>query len=518
MNLRRASDVSIYNPSLKQKPRCIMNVTLEKDFDFSDYELNTKSAPNDKFAISKDSFKLGDEDNHSSSKKPLEAEGIDIFINSTPPPRINRENQSSAPTFKFTKVDTDDDFDKASIRSAGTAKNGGGSLHSLNAYQAPAYHGGSPTHSLNDHSPRHHHSYDHRDARDDEPHYGHRRDYERDYDARSDAGSIRHESFTPEEIERQKRAILYELERLEKRGVFLNKKFTMNSSLEEMKYEYEKLKNQKDIDSAIKFYRNTLLTFVTGAEYLNDNYSPYKFRLEGWSEGVIDNLDNYDDVFEELHLKYKNKVKLPPELKLVGMVVGSGFLTHLTNSIVKTSSIPNMSDILRNNPDLARQFQAAAVNTTAQQNPGMDSIFNMMNSMGANIPSAPMPTPPAPQPVQRNEMRGPNPDILNSLGVNFARAQPQTPIQPQTPMPRPPIRPDADVRSVTLTELNEDDRISEISSLNESDLKDLDLGTLGRSVLARPSISLRPTGRDGMTSKPRRKRAAAKPTGLVINV
>ena len=49
---------------------------------------------------------------------------------------------------------------------------------------------------------------------------------------------------------------------------------------------------------------------------------------------VHENLDDYDDVFEELHEKYKSKASLP-ELRLILMLGGSGFMFHLTQTLLR---------------------------------------------------------------------------------------------------------------------------------------------------------------------------------------
>ena len=44
------------------------------------------------------------------------------------------------------------------------------------------------------------------------------------------------------------------------------------------------------------------------------------------------------------------------------MLGGSSFMFHLTNSMFK-NSMPGMQNILKENPELMRQFQSAAVNS-----------------------------------------------------------------------------------------------------------------------------------------------------------
>ena len=49
------------------------------------------------------------------------------------------------------------------------------------------------------------------------------------------------------------------------------------------------------------------------------------------------------------------------------MLERSAFMFHLTNTMFK-SSIPGMDDIMRQNPDLMKQFASAAVGSIGKQN------------------------------------------------------------------------------------------------------------------------------------------------------
>jgi len=54
---------------------------------------------------------------------------------------------------------------------------------------------------------------------------------------------------------------------------------------------------------------------------------------------------------------------MPPEAKLLMSVVGSGFMFHMSNSFFRQKMAGmGPADIFKNNPDLAKQFAAAAAN------------------------------------------------------------------------------------------------------------------------------------------------------------
>ena len=168
--------------------------------------------------------------------------------------------------------------------------------------------------------------------------------------------------LTFEEIQEEKFKLLCLLERLEKKGLKSLKKFSMSSNYEEIKNEYDRLVNQKELDQSVKFQRKMLIAFVTAIEFLNNKFDPFDVKLEGWSENVHEGIHDYDDIFEELHEKYKSKAKMAPELRLLLSLGGSAFMFHLTNTMFK-SSLPGMEDVMKQNPDLMKQFAAATANT-----------------------------------------------------------------------------------------------------------------------------------------------------------
>jgi len=188
--------------------------------------------------------------------------------------------------------------------------------------------------------------------------------------------------LTKEELLREKFKYLRKLELLEKKGVELSKKYDMDSSLQEMQGEYETIMDEKAKSNSIKFQGNMLMACINGIEFLNGKFDPFDIKLDGWGEQLNENITDYDDIFAELYDKYKSKAKMAPELKLLFQLGGSAMMVHMTNTLFK-SSMPGMDDIFRENPDLMKSFQSAAVNTMGQNNPGFSGFMsNMMNSNG----------------------------------------------------------------------------------------------------------------------------------------
>ena len=205
----------------------------------------------------------------------------------------------------------------------------------------------------------------------------------------------------------EKKEILYQMDRLEAKGYRIPRKFSMQSDLEEMKAEYHRLVREKDVDASIRFQRKMMMGFVTGVEFLNTRFDPFSVKLEGWSEKVHEDINDYDDIFEELHDKYKSTgSKMAPELRLLLSLSGSAFMFHLTNSMFKQTSIPGVEQVLKSNPDLMKQFQQAA----AQQYMGMQQA----GLMGGQ--PAPPPPPRAPPPNPMGGLMGMVGNLFSGMG------------------------------------------------------------------------------------------------------
>jgi len=222
-----------------------------------------------------------------------------------------------------------------------------------------------------------------------------------------------------EEINNKKRNLLYQFDRLEKKGVKLPRKYNINSNLEEMQSDYDRIVHDRSADASIKFQRKVLIASVTGIEFMNTKFDPINARLDGWSENVHESVEDYDDIFEELHQKYKGDSQMAPELRLLMSLAGSAFMFHLTNTMFK-SSLPGLDDVMKQNPDLMKQFAAATANTMHQSGNDQTGMSGMFANMFNNQNSMPPPNN-APQ----NKMRGPDniDDILNEIGDDDDRVE-----------------------------------------------------------------------------------------------
>jgi hypothetical protein len=280
---------------------------------------------------------------------------------------------------------------------------------------------------------------DHLDEEDEEGSYS--EDPEMQYESKEQQPSPGYKT-----IEDEKADLLNKIERLIKKGLKTTEKLNAYSDIELIRTEYKRMMYHVESDQAIKLARRVLIACTTGLEFLNRRFDPFDLKLDGWSENMMENVDDYDQVFEELHDKYKEKINVAPEIKLMMMVGGSAMMFHLSKKMfggMDTGGI-NPATILKQNPNL---------------------MNDMMNAV-KNAQNAPPPEPSKNQDGRR-EMKGPGFDLGSLMGGFMP--------PPMAENTRPVVREE------TIPEIpdDQDDDISDIISIN-SDTKDVTVKTRKR--------------------------------------
>ena len=197
----------------------------------------------------------------------------------------------------------------------------------------------------------------------------------------------------PEKEKKEKIEYLNKLQRLEQKGFPVARRFTMDNSLDEIKGEFDRLVDARNLESSLRFQRQALMGVVTGMEWMNNRFDPFDLNLEGWSESVHENVEDFDEIFEELYDKYKDRGKMPAEARLLFALAGSGFMVHVSNTFMK-QRMPSAADVLKNNPELARQFASAAA---TQAGSGFGNFMGMAMGAASGGPQPPMQMPAGPQ-------------------------------------------------------------------------------------------------------------------------
>ena len=197
-----------------------------------------------------------------------------------------------------------------------------------------------------------------------------------------------------QEILHNKQTILYQIEKLKASGYSFSKTYNISSNLEEMKLEVERITLIKNNKKGVMFCRNCLITLCSGIENLNDKME-IGCQLDGWTEETNMNIETYDDVFEELYLKYGHLCNnIAPELRLVFMIASSAIMYHISHAISGSvmnnfeNLINKHSDNISNNDNNSGKNSGGGGGLSdligGLMGGGLGNFMNMAQSFGGN--------------------------------------------------------------------------------------------------------------------------------------
>lgn len=269
--------------------------------------------------------------------------------------------------------------------------------------------------------------------------------------------------MSEEHIMKEKYEILRKFERLQRLGVPLRKRFTMDSPLDEMKMELEFIKREKAMDQTIKQFCDWYITGMSALEWGSKNVAlvqAFGLKLDGLSESAQMNVPDMEEDFEELYELYGDKLKMHPLVRIPIRTCMMVYMVHLTNQMAAKSPVPNMDQILRSNPDIARQLASAAMSQQTQSTraaaaaappppPSMSNpLAGLSSFMGSMIP---------PPPPQQTNVRPPT-------SVKPAIKYPKPQAQPQVAAVAPPPPPAREMKGP----VNIDDLLKSVNAAVET--------------------------------------------------
>jgi hypothetical protein len=243
-------------------------------------------------------------------------------------------------------------------------------------------------------------------------------------------------------IMKKKYELLRKFERLNKMGVPIRKRFTMDSPLDEMEMELEFVRKEKAMDSTIKQFSEWFITGMSAMEWGSKNVNMIKMfglQLDGLSQSAQMNVGDLEEDFEELYDLYGDQMRMHPLVRIPMRTCFMVYMVHLTNQMAMKAPVPNIQEILKQNPDIARQMAAQAMqNQTQQFRQQAQSQQQQQNVSVPTFPSAngfgnSAPQQPPPQQQDSNPLAG----LMSFLGgVN----SPPPPTQPTRTIPIKPVR------------------------------------------------------------------------------
>lgn len=177
-------------------------------------------------------------------------------------------------------------------------------------------------------------------------------------------------TMSEDALMKEKYEILRRFERLQKLGVPIRKRFTMDSPLDEMKMELEFIRKEKAMDATIKQFSEWFITGMSAMEWGSKNVNAVKMfglQLDGLSQSAQMNVGDMEEDFEELYELYGDKMRMHPLVRIPMRTCMMVYMVHLTNQMAMKAPVPNIQEILRQNPDIARQMAGEAMKAQTQQ-------------------------------------------------------------------------------------------------------------------------------------------------------
>jgi len=228
----------------------------------------------------------------------------------------------------------------------------------------------------------------------------------------------------------EKYEMLNKFERMQRMGVPMRKRFTVDSPLDEMKVEMEFLKKERNKDKSIKQFCDWYVTGMSGLEWSSSHVplvQAFGLKLDGLSSAAQMNVGEMEDDFEELVDEFGDKLVPPVWARIPIRIAMAIYMCHITNQMVAQSPVPNIDQILKTNPEIARQLatahmqqQTQTMRHPAQQQAPVPPQQNTMSNFMAGFlpPQGPPPQTvkmPTIKPMNKPKFTQPAPTIPKSV-------------------------------------------------------------------------------------------------------
>ena len=275
-----------------------------------------------------------------------------------------------------------------------------------------------------------------------------------------------------EHIMKEKYEILRKFDRLSKLGVPMRKRFTLDSPIDEMKMELEFIRREKAMDQTIKQFCDWYITGMSALEWSSKNVAvmqAFGLNLNGLSESAQMNVADMEEDFEELYDLYGDKLKMHPLVRIPIRTCMMVYMVHLTNQMAQKSPIPNIDQILKTNPDIARQLATAAMQQQSQAVRGTGQVAPAVAPPPPSNPlaglSSFMSSMMPPPPPQQTNVRPPPASIKSAIKM----PKPVAPAVNRTdtrPFPGPSVTESAPAptREMKMPQVNIDDLLKSVNA------------------------------------------------------
>ena len=195
-------------------------------------------------------------------------------------------------------------------------------------------------------------------------------------------------------IIKQKHDYLYELKRMEKKGIHLPQIHHDDDSLDAIKSTYERVSKDARKDKAVKRYMTFVELGAQGIEAL-DRSTSIDLYMKGFTQTINYRRDDFIDCFEDLHEKYGGKSPLSPEMNLVLTFV-MAMVTNIVGNVFEKLAPGLGGDVVKNDPNLMKQFLSSAAKQMSGGNTSgnepQEGSGNMMENLMSQFMNQGKPT------------------------------------------------------------------------------------------------------------------------------
>ena len=138
---------------------------------------------------------------------------------------------------------------------------------------------------------------------------------------------------------------LVQLKNLYKRGYVSDRRFGPEDSSSVLKCEVLRLKREKSIESGVNYCKQGLVFFASTIEMVNKNVLNSPAKLDGFGGHILATQEDYNEVFEELYVKYAGTLEVGPEIKFLTLFASSVFMFHLSKVTAENIALSKKAEM-----------------------------------------------------------------------------------------------------------------------------------------------------------------------------
>ncbi|KAG5184027.1 hypothetical protein JKP88DRAFT_244897 [Tribonema minus] len=127
----------------------------------------------------------------------------------------------------------------------------------------------------------------------------------------------------------EKAELLAKMNQLEREGFPPIKRMTVNTALDDIRYELYRQTREANRARNLKSMRNYLVTASSLIEMANANFNPFELNLNGFSSAIMNSIEDYDPTLLALHHKYAGRGSgMAPEWQLAMSLTFAAIVHH----------------------------------------------------------------------------------------------------------------------------------------------------------------------------------------------